>query len=509
MSLNHSVFVRTQTMSSDAVSDPFSGDAGGDVPAPPLSWLTARTGVKIIDEFLDDVAHPNRSYEDCAPPDMKITDLPKTIERFMKALSPYVDFIDAAEDVMHYKNPRVTFSLLFYYILLVWYGKVVPGVLLLANGLIMIEWAQQNDYLPRGARESQLEDEIDSIDPTPAETTSQEPASQRRGLLGDLVDFAVGKVKVAQTKYKAANKAAGKVNEKLLYYSTIMEKGICLVDWSIPHNTWIIVAILSGLYLITLIVPWDYIALVIKIQIGVKAFLTEYLFQNKEYLKLKYSFVYRFWMNIPTQGKGKNVSSSVYGTSSTTSRVADVVQAPSPSSAQQIVQERKGIDSQASPKAKMNTTSPVAQSASAPYSISGPSGSPTKESLVTALKERVLGSWQIIYMNVKRPAKLVLTEGHLCVQRGAGDQESGTFVLQFSKIVSVSKGESKPTSMMAGWTLNVVAKPDDSETTEETTTHRFSLQKRDEVYNKICAATGIPPESDLAPQTDPTTKKAE
>lgn len=79
---------------------------------------------------------------------------------------------------------------------------------------------------------------------------------------------------MATQKYQQANKAAGKVTTTLNHYSTVLEKAISLVDWSIPNNTWMVVGVLGVLCLITLIVPWDYIAFVLKIQFGLKVFLT-------------------------------------------------------------------------------------------------------------------------------------------------------------------------------------------------------------------------------------------
>ena len=84
----------------------------------------------------------------------------------------------------------------------------------------------------------------------------------------------MARVEMATQKYQQANKAAGKVTTTLNHYSTVLEKAISLVDWSIPNNTWMVVGVLGVLCLITLIVPWDYIAFVLKIQFGLKVFLT-------------------------------------------------------------------------------------------------------------------------------------------------------------------------------------------------------------------------------------------
>jgi hypothetical protein len=61
--------------------------------------------------------------------------------------------------------------------------------------------------------------------------------------------------------------------------------------------------------------------------------------------------------------------------------------------------------------------------------------------------------------------------------------------------------------MMSGWSLSVVVRPRDDAASDESETHKFQMQKRDEVYNAICGAANIPP--DDTPATDPTAKKAE
>ena len=82
------------------------------------------------------------------------------------------------------------------------------------------------------------------------------------------------RVELATQKYHSANKAAGKVTTALNHYSTVLEKVLSLVNWSIPNNTRMVVGLLGVLCLVTLVVPWDYIALVLKVQLGVKIFLT-------------------------------------------------------------------------------------------------------------------------------------------------------------------------------------------------------------------------------------------
>ena len=54
---------------------------------------------------------------------------------------------------------------------------------------------------------------------------------------------------MATQKYHQANKAAGKVTTTLNHYSTVLEKAISLVDWSIPNNTWMVVGVLGVLCL--------------------------------------------------------------------------------------------------------------------------------------------------------------------------------------------------------------------------------------------------------------------
>ena len=143
----------------------------------------------------------------------------------------------------------------------------------------------------------------------------------------------------------------------------------------------------------------------------------------------------------------------------------------------------------------------------APYAITAPKEPAAKESIVTALGERVspvvgkmydvclvavtrtnadrrvcllcwwldpqvLGAWQGIHMNAKRPAKLVLTTGHFCIQRGNGDVDSGSELFELSRAVSMSKQGSK---MMSGWSLSVVVRPKKDAASAETETHKFQM----------------------------------
>lgn len=85
----------------------------------------------------------------------------------------------------------------------------------------------------------------------------------------------------------------------------------------------------------------------------------------------------------------------------------------------------------------------------------------------------MLGSWQGIYMNAKRPAKLVLTTDHFCIQRGNGDVDSGSELFELSRVVSMSKQGSK---MMSGWSLSVVVRPSDAiGCSDESETHKFQM----------------------------------
>ena len=127
----------------DTYYNTFSYSASTAEPRPPLpEWMKWRSGNTVIDTFLDDVQDPTQSS--ASEPDFKASELPKTMDRFWEALQPFIDVIDACEDIMHYTRPRVTLCFLGYYVMLVWYGICIPGALMLVIGLLVKDWAEIN-----------------------------------------------------------------------------------------------------------------------------------------------------------------------------------------------------------------------------------------------------------------------------------------------------------------------------------------------------------------------------
>ena len=123
--------------------DTFSSSASTADPRPPLpEWMQWRSGIAMLDTFLDDVQDPTQSS--ASEPTFKASELPKTIDRFWEALRPFIALIDSVEDIMHYTRPRVTLCFLGYYVMLVWHGICIPGALMLVIALLVKDWAEVN-----------------------------------------------------------------------------------------------------------------------------------------------------------------------------------------------------------------------------------------------------------------------------------------------------------------------------------------------------------------------------
>lgn len=130
-----------------------------------------------------------------------LQELPNTLDRFWLALKPYIDFVDAIEDIMLYKDPRLTFGLLVYYIWLVRSGIVIPGALLLAIGLLAKKWAEIKGYITPTSAATQLSSQVaetradtdTDAEPDHAVEEQQPPRRANGSLFGQLSQFVAGK----------------------------------------------------------------------------------------------------------------------------------------------------------------------------------------------------------------------------------------------------------------------------------------------------------------------------
>ena len=439
-------------------SDPGGGGGGGG------------GFMAVVAEYISEIQKPAEPAPKPAEAPFNAKVLHDNIHRFVDAIQPFGYFLDDIDHVMHWTNPRATGSLFVFYVLCCWYNWCLPGALMLAMFIVARPKLIQDGYLAELAPKEAA---------TAAVSAPEAPLSTFDKLFKTITD---GVLKVSDSGQKAQN--------RLDLFSQRLEKIVHLWHWTVPENTYKVELVLLAGVVATVIIPFDWVVALLKIQVGLKVFITGYIYHAHPTLK-KYDSSLQFWLRLPFH------------------KVA--AGQPTPGSP-------AGAGATAAVPATQASTGAGAGATNHPYAVAPPAQAAATSAGAAAGKKDphegitnlgiqpadILGSWHAVKVNKSsmissKSGRLVLTKTHIAFFRDKGDATSGSFKLAHGAVEALhAGGKTAKKGLLAmatkslgkSYTLVIEAREGEGEG-GAVVAHEFgTMMKRDEAAAAISQATG-------------------
>eukprot|EP00035_Acanthoeca_spectabilis_P023429 m.449316 g.449316 ORF g.449316 m.449316 type:complete len:555 (+) comp19802_c0_seq1:164-1828(+) len=491
-----------------------------------------------------------------------------TAARFKRASSPFVDAYDAILDIMHWKDQKFSGALFIYYVVCCYHEMLFAGAVLLAIVAIVSTNENEGIFKPPtksdsepsaaaagggglgggamggGDGDGQPHTQPVSAYPSTASAppTNAAPAARQgrggallAGLTG-LVTKGVSKVADSLQGLGEARAAGRKIRQILQPATLTLEKIARLLNWHVPYNTWLVVALLSVVFVLAKLLPWWQCDLLMKLAFGYRMFIPG-LIRHLRGGPGRRGPIDVFWDTLPTADEGplspatsptrpgRGVTSPSGtpahagaaapaaatsprssgasgggsgagggGVSGTPGGADGSVAAPRPSpstTAHKTPPARPappsaaamggGATLGAAPPAVEPTPQPAPPVAAAPTAAANPL-------VVKVAAETPLGSWSVIHVNSKRKGTLLVVEGHVAILLPTAAAPESVAV-EYGEVLSVSK---KGSSMLNFALMLSIRDP----ATGATVSHKLQLKNRDAAYALLCNRLGFPPADD-------------
>ena len=355
-----------------------------------------------------------------------------------------------------WEDPRLTGLIAAYYGVLVFYGRCVPGLLLLC--LVALRMLREVGSA-RPAAGALGESEGEGAGDTPRQRRKMFP------MLGRLRE-GMAKMKQAQGKVPVMLRQLDRVSSSL-------EKVVILCDNSVPANTAVLTRVLVAALAVAALVPWPWLELGLKLGLGFKAFVQTYLRRGRPRSRRRGGIVTRFWRALPDRPE---LAAAAAAAPPSPQRAAPYTVSAPP----------RGSDHLPASAAAAPASSPPRppEPAQAPYAVSSPEAAPEAEGGGSG----VSGSWKAAKLGAgglqgSKFGRLQLKDDALQFVRADGAVEGFDVKLAELQSIVMVKGTLKS----LGNTKLEVHYAEGS----TTAVANFTLTKRREAYFAISFAAGL------------------
>ena len=260
----------TNTAAPPATTDTAQPNAdGGDSGGGFMGTLTA---------IVNEVRKPGEPAPIPADETFNAKTLASNITRFADALAPFGDLVDEIERIQWWEDPKTTGAYCVFYVLCALYNWILPGACMLGMFLFGRPWLIEKGYLTEPAQKAT---------PTPQNTAPEQPMSTWDNIFKSISE-----------KVIKVSAGGGKVQAKIGLFAERLEKIVHLINWTVPANSMRIERYLLIGFVVTVIVPFDILVILMKLNFGLKFFITGYVYHNHPSLR-QYDSTYQFWLGLP------------------------------------------------------------------------------------------------------------------------------------------------------------------------------------------------------------------